>query len=1226
MFSAALKHVNRYSPKLYSTSAFKLNNSPCWSLISDIHFQEKGLDRLNATLDWFIADITKNNIERIFILGDTLNTRSSVSLISLNAAGNFFNRLFELSSLQHIHVLIGNHDMFLKHSTAITSLDLLNIKPLNKQLTLHKNIELLNIDNQQVLFIPYHEDQTKIIQQIQLLEKEGNSWNNTVAFGHLAITGAHTNGFSDHSNRKYTGGLAVETLNQFKKTFSGHFHIHHTLFNGDSQQQKGSITYVGSPVQWNYSDVDDIDRGFIYYYPHTNSFKLMRSPFADTFKSVDINQVDKLDLSTVANKYIMVRENSHSSLEDYNKAKTKLLRAGAADVRKSKSNLLKPAQSILASAISSDPAKPEAAGALLVNSADNSLVPAVDIHSIEGESERNISEDLAAYLSTLVLPVEKRADLFKLGISLINSIDSTLDNSIVAAKIFFAELKTLRIENFLGVEGCITLHFDRFPDGVWFVEGLNGAGKSTLMEAIVWVQFGRFLRSDMLADYAVNDSVGANCSVKLDFTNGYSIERYRKYSKLGGNGVRIYKNGELLENFERGESSSTQIALESLLNINFDSFARTIVLGSDSTHNFLSSTQQQRREIIEKLLGLEKFDNYSEITRLQRKRISQKITELRAKLMAMQQKAQESEHRVQEISNSRSFAQLALGNLQKELSGQQQQFSALNHSVQAAKEEREKRLSGLRSEHQIAVQQGVLAKHANYIQTQRHKLNLRLNQLNSQLNHSHLHIEKLQLQAQTLSKTAAKNELQQELSNLMQLQQQTETSLQQLQHTVQHAASSCPACLQDIYNHSTAQENVAQYQTQQNMLIAHEIQQLQAALQPLQHVLAKQSLSKADRPENSQQSLSSEDIFTDIEAIKGNQQRWENELQTVQADFNRAVSSYCDKAGISVEQLEKLGNSINSSAYADSINNLSSISTELARLSSAVEPSEALDRLVRLIQLGNNKIAAKQSELLVLQANLTREQQNQAGDIQQLEEINKDLAVQMSSDELYEFWENGFSKKANSMRAYMLQSSITHLNSLINYVLNVFSDEGSMIHPLAAELDSQLRLVESVGAEAAGISYAKRSGGQRRRTDLAIFFSLMELSRLRSLYRCDYMFLDEIFDTLDENGQEAVQRWISTLHDKHKIKKIFVISHSSTLNRVGYKLNAQWTSQGTEYSVNSMFQHQFDVSQLVSRELASSCNVGKKEKNSSLPGSAKQPPSSNKAKSSRSRKVALNAQ
>ena len=137
-------------------------------------------------------------------------------------------------------------------------------------------------------------------------------------------------------------------------------------------------------------------------------------------------------------------------------------------------------------------------------------------------------------------------------------------------------------------------------DGVWFIEGHNGAGdsrelclhdrscstcstgKSTILEAVAWCQFNKFLRSDMLAEYAVNDAVGKNCSVplhallcshlqshvracnssrkvRLDFANGYSIERFRGHKEKGGSGVVVFKDGEKLEEMHKGENKDSQV-------------------------------------------------------------------------------------------------------------------------------------------------------------------------------------------------------------------------------------------------------------------------------------------------------------------------------------------------------------------------------------------------------------------------------------------------------------------------------------------------------------------------------------------------------------------------------------------------------------------------------------------------------------------------------------------
>jgi DNA repair exonuclease SbcCD ATPase subunit len=134
-----------------------------------------------------------------------------------------------------------------------------------------------------------------------------------------------------------------------------------------------------------------------------------------------------------------------------------------------------------------------------------------------------------------------------------------------------------------GVQGTIELPFSELADGLWFIEGANGAGKSTILEAIAWCQFGEFLRSGMKAEFAINDAAlergsggGASCLVRIDFANGYSIERIR-HGKKKTQSVQVFKNGVRLHELEKGEVKESQKAIEMLLGTNFQSFARTVL-------------------------------------------------------------------------------------------------------------------------------------------------------------------------------------------------------------------------------------------------------------------------------------------------------------------------------------------------------------------------------------------------------------------------------------------------------------------------------------------------------------------------------------------------------------------------------------------------------------------------------------------------------------------------
>lgn len=61
--------------------------------------------------------------------------------------------------------------------------------------------------------------------------------------------------------------------------FSGHFHKHQTI--GD----KKNVTYVGSPLQFNFGDVED-ERGVVIYHADTDTVEHIQNPHGKLFVKV----------------------------------------------------------------------------------------------------------------------------------------------------------------------------------------------------------------------------------------------------------------------------------------------------------------------------------------------------------------------------------------------------------------------------------------------------------------------------------------------------------------------------------------------------------------------------------------------------------------------------------------------------------------------------------------------------------------------------------------------------------------------------------------------------------------------------------------------------------------------------------------------------------------------------------------------------------------------------
>ena len=176
-----------------------------WGLIADTHFKEQSLSSIIKSTDWAIENFKEQKVSRVFLLGDILNTRQMVHLGAQSAAMKFIGKL--LAEFPNVHVIVGNHDMHLRHSRSVTSLDALSLEPLSSRLTLHKEVEVINADGVPVLMIPYHHNEVELQHKLEQLQNEHSDTSNIVAMAHLSITGAISN---KRAGMKFQGFLETK--------------------------------------------------------------------------------------------------------------------------------------------------------------------------------------------------------------------------------------------------------------------------------------------------------------------------------------------------------------------------------------------------------------------------------------------------------------------------------------------------------------------------------------------------------------------------------------------------------------------------------------------------------------------------------------------------------------------------------------------------------------------------------------------------------------------------------------------------------------------------------------------------------------------------------------------------------------------------------------------------------------------------------------------------------
>lgn len=250
------------------------------ALITDLHFGTKKSDKvflqnqINFYKNEFIPYLKENNIENIVILGDLFENRNFVHVHVMSEIFKLFEE-FEKNDL-FIYVIIGNHDINLRNSLEIHSLDFLKKF---KNVKLFEDVELLEIENRKLLFVPWQTD-------IELFKKKiaNKNIHCDVCFGHFDINGFYFNKKSVCNN-----GIDFKTfISNYTLTFSGHFHKRQ-VYN----LKNNSVVMVGSPYQLKRGDDKGDERGFCVLNLEDLSYEFVNGK--NTLKYIDLKFPEEFD-------------------------------------------------------------------------------------------------------------------------------------------------------------------------------------------------------------------------------------------------------------------------------------------------------------------------------------------------------------------------------------------------------------------------------------------------------------------------------------------------------------------------------------------------------------------------------------------------------------------------------------------------------------------------------------------------------------------------------------------------------------------------------------------------------------------------------------------------------------------------------------------------------------------------------------------------------------------
>jgi DNA repair exonuclease SbcCD ATPase subunit len=159
----------------------------------------------------------------------------------------------------------------------------------------------------------------------------------------------------------------------------------------------------------------------------------------------------------------------------------------------------------------------------------------------------------------------------------------------------------------------------------------NGSGKSSVPEIIVYALFGKTIKKPKKLSHPdiINNKSGNNLMVELIWDK-YRLVRTRDANNKGT--LRLWESEKGVWNKDTeitiGGVPTTQKEVERKIGLTYEAFINIFIFSDDNTLPFLECDGPTKREIVENLLSLEKYRNYSQSAKDLLKDLKDKIKDL----------------------------------------------------------------------------------------------------------------------------------------------------------------------------------------------------------------------------------------------------------------------------------------------------------------------------------------------------------------------------------------------------------------------------------------------------------------------------------------------------------------------------------------------------------------------------------------------------------------------
>jgi len=186
-------------------------------------------------------------------------------------------------------------------------------------------------------------------------------------------------------------------------------------------------------------------------------------------------------------------------------------------------------------------------------------------------------------------------------------------------------LKTLRWDNCFsyGTDNILELDDSNLTQLV----GTNGMGKSSIpliIEEVLFNKNSKGIKKQEIQNRFVNEGYSINLKFEVD-DNDYEIDVFRKASIK----CKLYKNGEDISSHT---ATNTYKTIQELLGLDFKTFTQLVYQNTNTSLQFLTATDTNRKKFLIDLLKLEEYVEFFDIFKDAAKEISFEVNSLNSKI------------------------------------------------------------------------------------------------------------------------------------------------------------------------------------------------------------------------------------------------------------------------------------------------------------------------------------------------------------------------------------------------------------------------------------------------------------------------------------------------------------------------------------------------------------------------------------------------------------------